>query len=119
MISRRTFVFALALAVSAFTDLAGAQATNPPYLAAFPTVDRVKQAMKVADQRETAIRQIGALWELEQIIRQLSGPREFRGFLPDEARIIGEYQVASYYIAQRLDKANHGKLTHEVQDAPN
>jgi len=119
MISRRTFVFALALAVSAFTDLAGAQATNPPYLAAFPTVDRVKQAMKVADQRETAIRQIGALWQLEQIIRQLSGPREFRGFLPDEARIIGEYQVASYYIAQAIDKAYPGKYQQGVTVSDN
>ena len=95
--------------VVALADVAHAQATNPPYLAAFPSVDRVKQAMKIADPRETAVRQIGALWQLEQIIRQLSGSREFRGFLPDEAKIIGEYQVAAYNIGQAIDKAYPGR----------
>ena len=109
MISRHAFVIVALLAIHASADSSGAQATNPAYLAAFPSVDRVKQAMKVSDPRETAIRQIGALWQLEQIIRQLSGSREFRGFLPDEARIVGEYQVASYYIAQAIDKAYPGR----------
>jgi len=109
MNSRHALLTVVAFAAAASSETIHAQATNPPYLAAFPNVERVKQAMKVADPRETAVRQIGALWQLEQIIRQLSGSREFRGFLPDEARIIGEYQVASYYIAQAVDKAYPGR----------
>lgn len=109
MISRLLLLVVAALASGLSGDMVKAQATNPPYLAAFPSVDRVKQLMKASDPRETAVRQIGALYQLEQIIRQLSGSREFRGFLPDEARIIGEYQVASYYIAQAVDKAYPGQ----------
>ncbi len=108
MFSKHAFVIAVTVA-GAFVDALQAQQTNPPYLASFPSADRVAQAMKVTDPRETAVRQIGAYWQLEQIIRQLSGQREFRGFLPDEARIIGEYQVASYKVAQAIDKAYPGK----------
>jgi hypothetical protein len=108
MISRLSLLLVAAVAGGVAADPVIAQATNPPYLAAFPSVERVKQMMKVSDPRETAVRQIGALYQLEQIIRQLSGSREFRGFLPDEARIIGEYQVGSYYIAQAVDKAYPG-----------
>src|SRR5215211_5004861 len=108
MFSKHTVVIA-AIIAGISVDAAHAQATNPPYLAAFPSVERVKQLMKVTDPKETAIRQIGALWQLEQIIRQLSGSREFRGFLPDEARIVGEYQVASYYVAQAVDKEYPGR----------
>ena len=109
MISRLSLLVVTAVGIGVAADPVKAQATNPPYLAAFPSVERVKQLMKVSDARETAVRQIGALYQLEQIIRQLSGSREFRGFLPDEARIIGEYQVASYHIAQEVDKAYPGR----------
>ncbi len=109
MHSRHAFIIVAALSITVSFDAVDAQSTNPPYLSAFPSVERVKQLMKVTDSRETAVRQIGALYQLEQIIRQLSGSREFRGFLPDEARIIGEYQVASYYIAQAIDKAYPGQ----------
>jgi hypothetical protein len=109
MNSRHAFCIVAALSAAVSTDVIGAQATNPPYIASFPSVERVKQLMKVSDPRETAVRQIGALWQLEQIIRQLSGSREFRGFLPDEAKVIGEYQVASYNIAQAIDKAYPGR----------
>jgi hypothetical protein len=85
-----------------------AQATNPPYLAQFPSVAKVKQAMQVADPRETALRQMGALWQLKEIIKQLSGSREFRGFLPDEARLIGVYDTAAYSIGKAIDAAYPG-----------
>ncbi len=62
------------------------QALNPPYLSEMPSVDRVIQAMQTADPRETAQRQLGAFYQLMEIIKTLSGPREFRGFTPDEAR---------------------------------
>ena len=84
------------------------QATNPPYMAQFPSVDRVKKAMQDKDPREQALKQMGALWQLQEIIRQLSGRREFRGLLPDEAKVLGEYQVAEYYVGTAIDSAFPG-----------
>jgi hypothetical protein len=85
-----------------------AQATDPPYLRDFPTVERVKQSMKVADPKETALRQLGAFYQLQEILKQLSGRREFRGFLPAEGKLIGDYGVAEYYTAQAVDSAFPG-----------
>jgi hypothetical protein len=48
---------------------------NPPYLSEMPSPDRVMQAVKTNDPRETAVRQIWAFYELMEIIRTLSGPR--------------------------------------------
>src|SRR5688572_6536907 len=93
----------LALPVSA-----AAQAANPPYMAQFPSVEKVVKAMELPDPRESALRKLGALWQLQQVIKQLSGSREFRGLLPDEARVLGEYQVAEYYIGQAIDSAFPG-----------
>ena len=94
----------LALPVSA-----AAQAANPPYMAQFPSVEKVVKAMELPDPRESALRKLGALWQLQQVIRQLSGRREFQGLLPDEARVLGEYQVAEYYIGQAIDSAFPGR----------
>jgi len=85
-----------------------AQATNPPYLAQFPSVEKVVKAMEMPDPRESALRKMGALWQLQEVIRQLSGRREFRGFLPDEMKVLGQYQVAEYYIGQAIDSAFPG-----------
>jgi hypothetical protein len=65
-----------------------------------PSVDRVLTAMKNNDPRETAVRQIWAFYELTEIIKALSGDREFArtGMLPDEQKIMGEYQVAQYNV---------------------
>ena len=99
----------LAATLLALPMRAGAQATNPPYMAQFPSVDKVVKAMEMADPRESALRKLGALWQLQQVIKQLSGPREFRGLLPDEAKVLGEYQVAEYYIGQAIDSAFPGR----------
>jgi hypothetical protein len=88
---------------------AAAQATDPPYLAQFPTVDKVVKAMVMPDPRESALRKMGALWQLQEVIKQLSGRREFRGFLPDEMKLLGQYQVAEYYIGQAIDSAFPGR----------
>ena len=98
-----------AAALLALPIRAGAQATNPPYMAQFPSVDKVVKAMEMPDPRESALKKLGALWQLQQVIRQLSGSREFRGLLPDEARVLGEYQVAEYYIGQAIDSAFPGR----------
>ncbi len=50
-----------------------AQATNPPYVAQFPTVEKVVKAMEMPDPRESALKKFGALWQLQQVIKQLSG----------------------------------------------
>ncbi len=85
-----------------------AQATNPPNLAQFPTVARVKEVMTAADPREQALKQMGALWQLQEIIKALSGRREFRGLTPDEGKLIGTYSGAQYHIAQAIDSAFPG-----------
>jgi len=94
-----TLTLALTLAV---------QAPNPPYLAHFPTVEKVKLVMTDKDPREQALKQLGALWQLQEIMKQLSGRREFRGFLPDEQKLLGEYQVSEYYTAKAIDSAFPG-----------
>ena len=83
---------------------AAAQQLNPPHLSDMPSVDKVMQVMKTNDPAETALRQIGAFYQLEEIIKALSGRREFRGLTPDEARILGAYHVAEYNLTQAADK---------------
>src|SRR6476646_10997882 len=81
------------------------QITDPPYIRELPSVEKVMQVMKTADPEETALRQIGAFYQLEEIIKALSGPREFRGLTPDEQRVLGAYQVAEYNVTQAADKS--------------
>ena len=90
--------------------------TRSPYLNQFPSVDKVLNAMKTSDPRETAIRQLGAFYQLVEIIKTLSGCREFRGFTPDEQRVIGMYQTASYNLGETASKSfpgvpKHGEAT--------
>jgi hypothetical protein len=97
--------------VSAQTGSQPAQAAktfNPPYLSEMPSVERVMSAMQTKDPRETALRQVGAFYELMEIIKTLSGHREFGGYLPDEKRILDEYSIAQYNVGQAADKAFPG-----------
>jgi hypothetical protein len=84
---------------------ANGRSFNPPYLAEMPPVDRVIAAMKTNDPHETALRQVWAFYELGEIIKTLSGDREFRGLLPDEQKVLGEYEVAQYKVGQETGKA--------------
>lgn len=69
-----------------------AQATNPPYLSQFPSVERVKAEIKGTDSMDTAARQMGAFWQLQKVIKELSGFRWTRNELTsDEKRLLGEY----------------------------
>src|SRR5262245_38096060 len=81
------------------------QVLDPPYLSEMPSVDRVMQVMKTADPKETALRQMGAFYQLIEILKALSGRRELRGFTPDEQRVMGAYQVAEYNVTQAADKS--------------
>ena len=94
--------------ITSLVAAARPQALTPPYLSEMPSVERVMQAMQTPDPRETALRQMGAFYQLIEIIKTLSGRREFRGFTPDESRIIGAYQVAQYNVGQAADKAFPG-----------
>jgi hypothetical protein len=89
---------------------------NPPYLIEMPTVERVMSGMKTDDPKETALRQIGAFWQLGEIIKELSGPREFQrtGLTPDEIRILTEYSMAEYNTSKAADAAFPGRY----QDSP-
>jgi hypothetical protein len=81
------------------------QATNPPYLAEFPAVDKVAQAMKTADPDETAARQMAALQQLIKIVQDMAGPRILKsGYTPDENKFRTNYNAAYYKIAQSNPK---------------
>ncbi len=83
-----------------------AQATNPPDLKQMPTVERIKTEIKGKDEMETAARQMGAFWQLQQIVEALAGPRFYRNQLtPDEKRLIGEYRNAYFTVSQPIEKS--------------
>jgi len=101
--TRAFLLFSAALALASRTTTA--QSLNPPYLSSMPSVDKVKKAMQVSDPKETALRQIGAFWQLQEIIKALSGHREFRGYLPDEKTLLDAYWTAEYQISRAADSA--------------
>jgi hypothetical protein len=101
--TRAFLLIAVALVPASRTT--NAQSLNPPYLSSMPSVDKVKKAMQVSDPKETALRQIGAFWQLQEIIKALSGHREFRGYLPDEKKLLDAYWTAEYSIAAAADSA--------------
>jgi hypothetical protein len=71
------------------------QATNPPYLGQFPSVERVNSEVKGADAMDTAARQMGAFWQLQEIIKEMSGLRWTGNALTaDEKRLLGQYAAA-------------------------
>jgi hypothetical protein len=63
--------------------------------------------MKTNDPRETALRQIWAFYELMEVVKVLSGPRELArtGMLPDEQKILVDYSTAQYNVSRTSDKA--------------
>jgi tetratricopeptide (TPR) repeat protein len=80
---------------------ASTQTKNPPYLAQFPSVERVKSEMQGKDAMDTAARQMGAFWQLQEIIKGMSGLRWTTNALtPDEKELLGQY-AAGYQTAGR------------------
>ena len=108
MLRRTRALLLLAAAMIPASRAAQAQSQNPPYLSSMPSVDRVKKAMQVSDPKETALRQIGAFWQLQEVVKALSGHREFRGYLPDEKKLLDAYWTAAYQIGLRADSAFPG-----------
>lgn len=99
--------FALCAAMAACcgaTDLS-AQATNPPYLAEFPSVDKVAQAVKTSDPDETAARQMAAYQQLIKMVQDMAGPRILKsGYTQDENKLRTSYNAAYYNIAKSNPK---------------
>ena len=77
-----------------------AQALNPPYLSEMPAPDRVMREIQGTDPADTAIRQIGAFWQLTEIIKDMAWSLGHRFYgikgqlLPDEERIWADYGAA-------------------------
>lgn len=89
------------IAGAALAPNAFAQATNPAYLAEFPSVDKVMQGMQTSDPDETAARQMGAFYWLMEMIVEMAGPRQFvrgpgGGFTADENKLRLDYNTALY-----------------------
>lgn len=81
------------LAVAA-PPVKAARKTNPPYLASMPTLKEVEAGVVGKDNMDTAARQMGAFWQLQQMVQEMAGPRKWKGqFTPDENRLIGEYRL--------------------------
>ncbi|HEV2827584.1 MAG TPA: hypothetical protein VGW76_08245 [Pyrinomonadaceae bacterium] len=83
--------------------------TNPPYLAQFPSPDRIKADVRGVDAMDTAAKQAGIFWQLRQLISLLaySQKRIESQFTPDEQRMEPEYRSANYFAMQPFE----GKVT--------
>jgi len=83
------------------TGATGPQSTNPPYLAQFPSVDRLKAEVTGANAMDTSARQMGAFWQFQEIIKEMSGVRWATNALTaDEKRVLAQY-AAAYQEAAR------------------
>lgn len=105
MRTRSAVLVIVAICMLMESGRAAAQATNPPYLSEMPSAERVTREVQGTDARDTAIRQICAFWQLQEIIKSLAGPREFRGLTTDENRLIQAYATGSYQVSQAYEKS--------------
>ncbi len=60
------------------------------------------------DAKQTALLQLQAFYELQEIIKTLSGPREYTGLTPDESKWLQTYRQAGAHLAEESDKAFPG-----------
>lgn len=96
-------LFLLTAAAALLPPVARAQATNPPYLSQFPPAQRIQTEVKGTDPMETAARQLGAYWQLRELVYDLAWrtQRRYRTrATADENRIAAEYD-AGYAAAFR------------------
>jgi hypothetical protein len=77
------------------------EVSDPPYVSQFPSAVRVFAEIKGKDPMDTAARQMGAFWQLKEIIKELSGFRWVRNETsPGEKRLLGEYTAGYTRAAQ-------------------
>jgi type IV secretion system protein VirD4 len=88
MIRLRPF-FVLTFLILLFTT---AQAQTPAYLGEMPAPDRVVADMKVASQRESAVRAAVTLNQLAAMVEFFAGTRQGRQPTPEEAARIAQYR---------------------------
>jgi hypothetical protein len=84
-----------------------AQAGNTNYTADLPSVERVKAEIKGSDPTDTLARQVAVFTYLPVYIERIKYNRTVRGpYTPDEARLIGAYNLAAYQISQDYAKTH-------------
>jgi hypothetical protein len=98
LMKARSLLLAL-LAAAVFVTTTETQSRISP--GSMPSVERVVAEIKGTSPMDTAARQVGAFWQLRQIIETLAGPRLWRGQLtPEETRLVGEYNLGYRQAAQ-------------------
>ena len=103
------------------TGPAPGQPLNPPYLSEMPPPERVIAALKGATPKATALLQMGAFYQLGEVIRTLAGRRAIRNQLtPDEIRLMQTYAAASLQVGQAIEKTlpSEQEKTKWRNDAP-
>ena len=73
---------------------------NPPYIAEFPNPTYVVQAMLVGSPKDNALRSLGALYQLSEIINVLSAQRGSGGYSPDEKKLLDGYSKMQSVLLQ-------------------
>ena len=85
----------VAAVVLLFLSTTSLRAQTPAYLSEMPAPERVVQDMKVASDRESAVRAAVTLNQLAGIVQLLSGPQAGRQPSPDEVARIALYRLQS------------------------
>ncbi len=73
-----------------------AQGNDPRYLAQMPSWEQIKGQINGSDAMDTAARQMGACWQLRQVIYDLAWATQRRGrgrLTPDETRMVSDYDT--------------------------
>ena len=91
-----------ALAAALLLFATAAAALDPPYLAAWPTADRVLADHVGENEDDTLARQLAAFNVLRSSIEYMAGDRRWQGLTADELRLRGEYGAAAERIRQRI-----------------
>ena len=91
-----------ALAAALLLFATAAAALDPPYLAAWPTADRVLTDHVGKNDDDTLARQLAAFNVLRSSIEYMAGDRRWHGLTADELRLRGEYGAAAERIRQRI-----------------
>jgi hypothetical protein len=83
------------------------QAPNLNYTDDMPSVERVKAEIVGSDPTDTLARQISVFSYLSQYIQRIKYNRTVRGpYTPEEARVMGAYDLAAYQMEQDYAKSH-------------
>src|SRR5260370_41288156 len=84
-----------------------AQTAKLNYTNDSPSVERVKAEIKGSDPTDTLARQVGVFAYLSAEIQRIKLNRDYTGaYTPDEARLVGAYNLAAYQIVQDYNKSH-------------